>query len=981
MLNAQQKKAVTYNKGPLLIVAGAGTGKTTVIVEKIKYLITEKQVKPEHILALTFTEKAAAEMEERVDTAVPYGLFQMSIATFHSFADQILRTHIGHIGHDPGYTIMTSAESVAFLKRHIFDLDLHYFRPLGNPTKFLQGMLQHFDRLRDEDIDPKSYLGFVKQIKPDAERTDDERAQLDELARAYEMYQKFKTEEGKLDFADLVSYVLELFRTRPHVLKHYQDQFPYILVDEFQDTNIAQYELIKLLAPDKKRSHLTVVGDDSQAIYKFRGASVSNILQFTSDYPKAEMVSLIHNYRSNQSVLDHAYRLIRNNDPDTLEVQLGISKELIGRKGDGESLQLYIAENEDEESDHIAETISRLVADKKYEYRDCAILVRASRHADPILSALNRQGIPYELWGRSALYKQPEIKELIAYLNILADPTDSASFYRVLTMEVFGLDHHDISILLAFAKKTALPLLTAAELYASFFKNEWYLPQYGVYRPHLPLFTEKTKLTLTRIIAMVRRHQNLIPTQSAGQIMYYFLEDSGYLPLLSSYTSTHMEKRAMSIARFFQIMKRLESDGISGTVAAVVEYIALSIDLGESPVAEATDAPSYNAVHVLTVHGAKGLEFPVVFLPHLVSGRFPTRKRSEQIPIPTVLIKETLPAGDDHILEERRLFYVGLTRAKDFLFLTASKMYAGGKRQRKLSPFVEESIGKDKLELYTQNRDDKKKQLTIFDFQPKAQTQIPPAAQSVVAAAAKSLKTFSYSQIETFNVCPLQYKYQYILKIPTGVSAAASFGESVHKALQLFYQEFQKDQGVGLDRLLALYEQTWIPTGYDSQKDQDHRFTRGKEMLAEFFKSFHNKYTTVLGVEKLFKIKIENGTYITGKIDRVDKHADGSIEIIDYKTGRLPDEKKLKKNSQLSIYALAASDKKLYGTDVSQITLTFYYLNDMKKISLKRTAEDIHEVKEEVKSAARAIRESAFPAKVGPWCGYCQFKINCEAWQ
>ncbi len=336
-LNEEQLKAIKFGTGPLLIIAGAGTGKTTVITERIKNLIFSKKVKPEEVLALTFTEKAAREMEERVDVALPYGYTQMWIMTFHSFCDRVLRDSALNIGLDPKYKLMSEAETTQFIRNNLFKFDLDYFRPLGNPTKFIGGMLQHFSRLQDEDVTPQDYLTYAKKLRG-VEKLEIKKTK--ELGNAYRTYEELKTKENVMDFGDLIVKTLKLFRERRNVLREYQREFRYILVDEFQDTNYAQYELIKLLASPKNDANITVVGDDSQSIYKFRGAAVSNILSFRKDYKKAKTITLIKNYRSTQTILDSAYKLIKFNDPDTLEFQLGISKKLISvKKEKGEEIK------------------------------------------------------------------------------------------------------------------------------------------------------------------------------------------------------------------------------------------------------------------------------------------------------------------------------------------------------------------------------------------------------------------------------------------------------------------------------------------------------------------------------------------------------------------------------------------------------------------------------------------------------------------
>jgi DNA helicase-2/ATP-dependent DNA helicase PcrA len=328
-LNPEQQAAIIHGEGPLLIIAGAGTGKTTVVTERIKHLILERKINPAHILALTFTEKAASEMEERIDIAMPYGYTQMWIATFHAFCDRILRNEAIHIGLNPSYTLMTEAESVMFLRKNLYKLDLHYFRPLGNPYKFIQGLLQHFSRLKDEDITPNQYLDWAQnqksKIKNQNETTEDLDAEEQELkktlelAEAYKTYEELKIKEGMMDFSDMIANTLKLFRTRPNLLQQYREQFQYILIDEFQDTNFAQNQLAILLAGDKK--NITVVGDDDQSIYRFRGSSVSNMMQFRTQFPEVKIVALTKNYRSTANILDASYTLIQFNNPDRLEVK------------------------------------------------------------------------------------------------------------------------------------------------------------------------------------------------------------------------------------------------------------------------------------------------------------------------------------------------------------------------------------------------------------------------------------------------------------------------------------------------------------------------------------------------------------------------------------------------------------------------------------------------------------------------------------
>ncbi|MBU4017264.1 UvrD-helicase domain-containing protein, partial [Patescibacteria group bacterium] len=654
-LNEEQLQAVKHGEGPLLIIAGAGTGKTTVITQRIKHLILEKKVAPSEILALTFTEKAAAEMEERVDVELPYGYTQLWIETFHAFCDRILRSEAIHIGLNPAYKLATEAESILFLRKNLFKLKFNYFRPLGNPYKFLQGFLTHVSRLRDDDITADDYRAFAEKFGQDKTSDPDEVKKTLELADAYKIYETLKAKEGIMDFSDLISNTLKLFRTRKNILSIYQNKFKYILVDEFQDTNFAQNEMAVLLAGKEK--NITVVGDDDQSIYRWRGAAISNIIQFKKHFPKAKVIALTKNYRSTQEILDSAYKLIQFNNPDRLEIVEKIDKKLIATRSEsGDPIEFNLSNRVENEAEFVAKKIKELVKENEnaYTYKDFAILVRANDHAQPFVRAFERARIPYQFLGPGRLFHQEEIKDLIAYLKILYNFEDNANVYRLLTIPFFGFDARDIAAILNFAKRKNYLLFEALENIDEL------------------TLREEVKIKIKDIIAMIHRHLKRVPRESAGQILYYFFEESGLFREYLTAEKPEEEKRVQNVARFFEKLKNFEAEHSDASIFAIVDWIDLSMELGESPLASEANWSENNAVNIMTVHSSKGLEFPVIFLVSLLTQRFPSRDRKEQIPVPEALIKEVLPEGDYNLQEERRLFYVGMTRAKDRLFFTAS---------------------------------------------------------------------------------------------------------------------------------------------------------------------------------------------------------------------------------------------------------------------------------------------------------------------
>lgn len=962
-LNEEQKRAIEHKEGPLLIIAGAGTGKTTVVTERIKHLILKRRVPASNILALTFTEKASREMEERVDIALPYGYTQLWISTFHAFCDRILQNDAIHIGLNPGYLLITEAESIALFRKYLYSFDIEYFRPLGNPHKFIMGMLSHFSRLKDEDITPRQYTEWMK-----SQPNDDEHKKWEELARVYTQWDGIKIKEGVMEFGDLMSHTLSLFRTRSSILNHYKHQFTHILIDEFQDTNVAQYELIKLLAPPSQSPHLAVVGDDSQSIYKFRGAAISNILSFQKDYPDATQVLLHRNYRSTQEILDRSHQLIAHNDPDTLESRLGISKKLTKvRSVDEHPIDLIYTDRVESEADQVAAKIESLLT--SYRPKDIAILVRANTHADPFIRALRHVGIPYQFLGPGMLFRQAEVKDLIAYLKVLNSIDDAVSFYRLLTMNIWDLSARDLVSIIAFSKKYNLTLFEGVELVSGIDSPSANLPNGA----QLPFVGSSTRSILIRLMKMIYRHLELVPKESAGQILYYFLEDSGILKELTSVETTVEEQRVQNISKFFNKLKSYEISHEDSSVPAVLDWIDLATELGESPLAADTDWTQNDAVNILTIHSAKGLEFPVVFLINLIAGRFPTYNRREQIPIPESLIKETLPEGDFHVQEERRLFYVGMTRAKDRLYFTSSMYYGEGKRQRKLSPYVTEALGEKVVGRRVSVVGSS--QLSFLDYQKKEDPSSTP-----IIGSRQPITRLSYTQIEAFDLCPLKYYYRYVLKIPTPPAAAASFGQSVHEALRSFYELVKRREPVTGNTLIDLLDKKWVPLGYTSKSHEERTKKGGREMLAAFYKRAFDPTKIPMSLEQFFVVRITPSLKISGKIDRIDEVGD-RLEIIDYKTGRVPTQREIDKSLQMTVYALAATDPGVLGKTAENVILSFYFLKEQQKISTTRTKHQLDVAKSELVEKARKIDTSTFEPRVGKHCDFCEFRSVCPAWE
>jgi len=949
-LNQEQRQAVTTTEGPLLIIAGAGTGKTTVIARRIAYIIEKKLAKPKDILALTFTDKAAQEMEERVDILVPYGYIDTQISTFHAFGDQVLRDHALEIGLSPDFRILTRPEQILFFQQNLFAFDLKYFRPLSNPYKFIDAILTLISRAKDEDVAPCEYLSYAKKIKGDK----DEKNRQMELALAFEKYEKLKTEAGLLDFGDQVVKTLDLLRNRPKILASYQSRFKYILVDEYQDTNYAQNELVKLLA--KKHKNICVVGDDDQAIYKFRGAAISNILEFKKNYAWVKQVVLVQNFRSTQAILDSAYKLISHNNPDRLEIRNKITKKLKSVEDKrGLPPKLLFGATLSEETDLVAAEIESLHKDAGLKFSDIAILVRANSSAEPFVQSLHAKGIPFQFIGAFGLYDRPEVKMLISFLKALSTYADDLNLYYLATSELYHVLPEEMIKLNDLGKKRTKTLY---EIIKNSLDEVQILP--------------KSKKVLEKMLADISRFINFSRKEEVGKILYQYLQDSGYLKKLVFENSIEAQEKVANIARFFERITEFGRIAKLESVQNFSNFLEVMRQSGENPATAQID-PDLDAVNVLTVHSSKGLEFKAVFLVNLVSDRFPVRDRSEPIPLPDKLIKETLPLGDFHLQEERRLFYVGLTRAKEYLYLTYARDY-GGKRIRKVSPFVLETLDiaqvegmpvkSSSLEKIERFKPVQKGQL-IFDF----------GKQKVITE--DRILDLSRVRIESYLSCALQYWYGYIskLQVPRGYSLV--YGTAIHKAVEEFYKYKIRDKLPLLDQLIQVLENSWVAEGFLTAEHERQLLLNARRVIGDFYQREKGKKLKGVEVEKTFRF-VEDRVIIRGRIDYLEDN--GKVTILDFKSTQDIDEEKgvdrVKQSIQLKIYALAY--QKMTGKLPDLVGL--HFLDNGLISTIKPNQKFVDDALNAIKVTAAGIRAANFKAnpKEGAFtCKYCSYNRIC----
>ncbi len=991
-LNTEQSEAVTCTDGPVLVIAGAGTGKTTVIARRIAYLIGQKLAKPSEILALTFTDKAANEMEERVDQLLPFGAFDTTIATFHSFGERLLRECALDIGLPSDFRVLSNPQQVLFFQQNLFRFELNHYRPLSTPTKFIQALIALISRAKDECITPQEYQTYTdnlaKQAKKDETIDPIEVAKQQELARVYMQYENFKNEAGVLDFGDLIIKSLKLLQDQPHLLKSYQNKYRYILVDEFQDTNFAQNELVKLLA--KKHKNICVVGDDDQSIYRFRGAAISNILEFKETYANAKQVVLTTNYRSTQPVLDGAYRLIQHNNPDRLEAKHNIVKKLEAVKGNaGFPIQTIAAGAVNDEVEAIASAIERLTStiqnskmdkvpntlrpnnltthqptfDQPLNYNDIAILVRANSQAEPILQTLQAHGIPYKFTGTTGLYERPEIRTIISFLTVITNFYDNLQLYNLCIAPFYDFPMENLIKLMDLASRKSKPLY-------------WVIDHLSELGSTLEI-AENDTAAIRTLKDDITTYGELAKTQNVGQVLYQFLADKGILTKLQNEDSAEAATQAANISKFFDKIAEFTKLTNDPSAKAFVEYLQILREAGDDP-GTATIDVEYDGVNVMTVHAAKGLEFKTVFIANAVADRFPSRDRSEPIPLPTALIKETLPEGDFHLEEERRLFYVAVTRAADLLYITWARDY-GGKRLRKVSPFAIETLGEANIPqtMLAPSTSKKLEQLDLFwGSKPSNPTPIKDT-QMTFALEDERLLSLNQGQIEDYLTCPLKYKYSAILRIPLTRHHLFVYGAAIHKAIEHFYQAKMQGKTLPLAAMLEIYEHNWTDEGFLSEEHEMQRFDQGKLVLKKFFEREAKNPQVPAAIEKPFKIMFDGHIRLIGRMDRIDNLGD-SVHIIDFKTTENMDEEKAlrraKDSKQLACYALIYY--KLTGKLPKKLSL--YFVEDGIFGSFEPTLKTMQQAEEFINLAAKGIRENSFDANPEYMaCTYCPYSPIC----
>jgi DNA helicase-2/ATP-dependent DNA helicase PcrA len=969
-LTSAQRSAVEHRDGPCLVIAGAGTGKTRVIAHRVAYLISQG-VPPEKILALTFTDKSAGEMEERIDQLLPYGVFGTTIATFHGYCGDLLRRYAYLLGIAQNFTILSSADEISFLRQHLDELPAtELLRPQHPSGEVLRKLLTFSHRAKEEILLPETILEYTGRLLANpgetaethemAKEIPDEAALagrrefaqlLQEYALLYQASRHIYHQHSVLSYADLILEALLLLRTHPSVLAAETSRFDYLLLDEFQDTNSAQHEVARAIGG--RKANVMAVGDDDQAIYRFRGANLTNLLHFRDHYPGCRTITLTDNFRSGQEILDTAYRLIQHNNPDRLEVVEGVSKRLRAQVTPvANAVQYRHFTHCTYEYAFVADRIRELLDSGQYAPQEIAVLLRARAHGHALQAALRNRGIPFRYNADIRFFSLPSIQTAISYLRFLAAPHNAHNLFYLLCQSPFQADTATLARYLQEA---------------DYRKHSLY--EYLLNLADAPAVIRES-------IAYLHNNLGAATSRVPSQLLLEFFHSSGWYDQLIQ-ANDHLQTE--QLAALFQEVQKYETGHPNTRLTEYVEHVDRLIDSDEDiSVSPAVGEGDTEGVHLMTIHQSKGLEFRAVFLTNLIQGRFPGNNRSDGVPFPYELTNLPPQDKENALAEERRLMYVAMTRAREHLFLTASELYEDRKTKAKISIFLREALG----------------DATNWDM-PAVSGALPPLqapptpnpdAPSVNPGHADEPvfplpERLSASSLEAYAKCPQQYKFEHILKVRVPSSSAANFGSSLHGVLCAWHTARERGDVPDLERL---FRDHWISGGYETRKREEQAYQDGLRQVREYLTAVGETYPLLL--EYAVRYRLPDGTVITGKIDRVDRispaHSEENgypkVRLIDYKTGhKAPARKGLKDNLPLRVYAAALAQS---GYPVEEIELHYIMPGVVvqatpSQINLDKVAADTAALVQDIKTSTAT---DSFPATPSPVvCGTCLYKHIC----
>ena len=1009
-LNAEQLKAVTHTKTPLLILAGPGSGKTFTITEKVVGLI-DSGIPAERILALTFSEKAASEMQERIERQIGIGS-GISVSTFHSFCNELIRQFPLDMGISYGTKLISKEHSHVWGIRNIDTFGFQNLVIPPFPYDLITSLMEGVSQFQDHLIGPDEIKDYVAKSLAAPSLTDEEEEELlklEDLARFYRCYQEYKWNNNFVDYDDMISMACSLLEKNNVIKENVKSRYDYILVDEFQDTNYAQLHLVHLLADSGK---ITCVADDDQCIYRFRGAYLSNLQELNKHYSDLEKVALEVNYRSTTEIVELSKQLVSLNPEREI-------KNFTSHNGNGELVKAVKAPDDDSEAEYVAAEIKRQVDEEGLDYEDFYILTRKRIDGEKFSEALKALMIPVEYVGSLQLYDFPVIQDALAYMKVMADPfNNGVSFAKILFRE--GVTEHNLQKINLLAQQVRKNDPSQGDGIYSVLLND--LSSTGITQMGL------VKSVLSRLEDVVAYKKNHLPSDT---VKFLLTQKTDLYRSQLAKDDEHSRRNIRLLNSLVQMVADLELVDGGSEFEAVMEYLSLvfNMDIDEG------EASEDNTVKVMTIHQSKGKEAKVVFVCDFAARHLPLQYQGKPFTVPKDMAKGVQRNVDEkvlHLEEERRLAYVAMTRAKEKLYLVIPEQYKSNVRASKPSQFLTDidyennplieiivadqasvNHGPVSVSLLQRKKEEYENLVSMYS----RQGQLDQALESIVVLAqlkelekngnlsAFDLDTFlkvsplepaelddlvdgkvpplvdlnmrfSASRIKEYMDCPLKFKYNSVLRIPTPQKGYFNVGTSVHAVYEEMIKQMMQGKSPSVADAKTMLHDNWDGSAYTSTTHEQQDKNKMENMLDIWFDHEKTNPNETIDVEQWFDLELD-GNHFAGSIDRIDKTPAGEYIIIDYKTGKTTlSKKKMKEDVQLALYCLAVKEK--YGKLPVQAG-HFYVHPELSEMRLVDVVEkEVDAVVDRVKETAAGILSEDFEVVKQPNCRFCDYGEICE---
>lgn len=997
-LNQEQKQAVDTIDGPIMVVAGPGTGKTQIIALRIANILLKTDAEPDEILALTFTESAAKEMRERLASFIGHTAYYVTISTFHSFCTDVIRENPDHFIIDPSTEPLSNLERLKIFHKLLDEKKWQYIRPINAPYLYVKALMGSIQDLKREAVDPNEFKKVLEEennflqsdeteelTKTELNKRTRDLNKNQELQEIYTRYQEELRASKNFDFEDMINFAINALADSKELLSIYQERYHYFLVDEYQDTNSAQNEVVDLLASFwEDKANVFVVGDPDQSIFRFQGASIENMLSFVDKYKNPSVITLKNNYRSNQTILDASHNLIVNNNLRIDDVVKGTDFKLLSATNlTNSKIQIAELTSSPAEDLFIAEEIQNLI-NSGTEPGEIAVIYRTNADGERMAEILSKFNIDYTTQGGANILEDPVVKKLLKIFRVIYEmrtKKEDLNLFTILNYDLFNINPLDV---LKFSRKAAETKLTLFDV----LENQKILGEINL----------KNQKQLENVLTQLGKWQKLDADNTFIKFFETVLNESGFLNwILESDDSHHKVSR---INALFSEIKKMNNTNHDLNLSSFIKDLNL-MEENKIKIQEPEFTRRKDAVILTTAHSAKGLEWKYVFIYKTYDRQWGNNLVRKLIKLPNTLLPVTgedldkMKEREKQNEDERRLFYVALTRAKKQVIATYANTYQSPGRTKEVIPsmFISEIPSNLKQSAKTE-----KSEKELAHHLEKLLTKKPGSSEKVEKDEKEFLKSLvknfrlSVTALNTYLECPYKFKLNNLLKVPRAKASYLAFGTAIHSALESFYRKFKEDSLLpNKEHLLESFQKA-LAREILTKDEYEERLAQGSKILSAYYDFYKNDFQEPLLLEKYSRVMLGDIT-LTGKIDRIEWHnkTEKTARVIDYKSGKpktrgqiegKTQDSKGNLKRQLTFYKMLIDLDRRLKINFGEAELDFVETPSLKDKSGKQrfhiTAEEVEELKRIIRTVMSEIRVLKFPRTTDHTnCSRCEFKDHC----